>query len=301
MHPIDQTQLQLNPAAAMVLSLVVGFLVFGVALDLRGDDFRRVLRAPRAPLVGLVAQFGVLPAVGFLVAVALAQTPSVALGLILVASCPGGSLSNYFTAVARGDVALSVSMTAVSTIGSLVLTPLVFSFWASQHPDAATLLRAIPIDPGRVVGMVLVMVGIPVVLGMSVEAWLPRVAARIRGAVRTASLVAFAGMVIMIAGANAKAVVSHPGVVLVPVLVAFTASVAAGWLLGRVAGLDPRARRAVAIEVGLQNVGLGMGIGVAMFPTLGGVATIPAVWGLVHLAGGAALSAAWRRVPVPAV
>ena len=120
MEAIDQAAFAFDPRVGVIVAVMVGFLVFAVALDLTWAGLQRVLRAPKAPVVGLVAQFGILPAVAFGVGLYLTDVPSVALGLLLVACCPGGALSNYLTGVARGDVGVSVEFHAVRFQGSTV-------------------------------------------------------------------------------------------------------------------------------------------------------------------------------------
>ena len=124
MEAIDQAQFNFSPTIGLAVSVMVGFLVFAVALDLTWEQFHRVLRRPKAPLIGLVAQYVILPGVAFGVALMTVDTPSIALGLLLVACCPAGALSNYLTGVARGSVATSVSMTAISTLFSIAAIPL---------------------------------------------------------------------------------------------------------------------------------------------------------------------------------
>ena len=109
---IDEIRLAFNPASLMILNVILGVLMFGVALDIKVADFRRIARDPRGPLVGLGAQFLLLPGLTFLLTLILDPPPSVALGMILVAACPGGNISNFMTYLARGNAALSVGMTA---------------------------------------------------------------------------------------------------------------------------------------------------------------------------------------------
>ena len=142
MLPVDEIRLNFNPASLVALNVVLGFLMFGIALDTRVADFRRVLRMPGAMAVGVAAQFIVLPAVTFVLTLLLKPGPSIALGMILVACCPPGNVSNILTHRAGGNVALSVSMTAISNALAIVLMPLNFAFWGGLHPTAAPLLRS---------------------------------------------------------------------------------------------------------------------------------------------------------------
>jgi bile acid:Na+ symporter, BASS family len=282
----------------MAVAVMVGFLVFAVALDLTWAQFRRVLKNPKAPGIGLVAQFLILPMVAFGVGHLLASTASVAIGLLLVTCCPGGALSNYLTGVARGDVATSISMTGVSTIIGVFLTPLLFAFWASMNSETAPLLREVVIDFKKVVMMLMIMLLLPVGSGMLVRAKRPDMADNIRLWVRRAAMLVFATVVALVLGSNFELLVDFAVLALLPVLLTFATAVVLGWGLARTTGLVPAERRAVAIEVAMQNVALAIGMAVAFFPSLAGVAVTSALWGVVHLTFGFALAAAWKRVPL---
>lgn len=300
MAGIDQAEFYFSQGAGIALAVMVGFLVFAVSLDLTWQKFRRVLESPKAPAIGLVAQFVILPAVAFGVGRLLAGTPSVAIGLLLVTCCPGGALSNYFTGVAKGDVATSISMTAVSTIVCIVVTPLLFAFWASLNPETARLLREIDIDPKRVAVVLIIMLVVPVAAGMLIRARAPAAADTMRRWVRRFAMLVFGTVVALVLGANLELLSSYAVLALTPVVLTFGIAVGLGWLLARSARLIAAERRAVAIEVAMQNVALAIAMAVAFFPSLAGVAVTSAMWGVVHLTLGILLAAAWGRFPLDA-
>lgn len=298
MNPIDQAQFNFSPTIGMAVSVMVGFLVFAVALDLTWDQFRRVVRNPRAPLIGLVAQFLVLPAVAFGVGIIMVDTPSIALGLLLVTCCPAGALSNYLTGVARGSVATSISMTAVSTLFSIIATPLLFAFWASMNPETRAVLQQIEINARQVVMVLLVMLALPVTAGMLIRAKRPAFAGRIRLWSRRIAGAVFAVVVGILLLGNSRVLGTFAESALPPVLLSFCIAVALGWSLARISGLMAADRRAVSLEVAFQNVALAIGLAVAFFPSLAGVAITSILWGVVHLTFGFALAAVWMRVPI---
>lgn len=297
MGAIDAAQFNFSPTAGIFVAFMVGALVFSVALDLEWAQIRRVLDAPRAPGIGLVAQFLILPAVAFLVGRAVVDTPGVALGLLLVACCPGGALSNYFTGVARGDVATSISMTATSTIACVIVTPLLFGWWAAMNPMTSELLHDIEIDAGRVIGVLMIMMVVPVTLGMLVGVKRPVLASKMRKWVRRAAMMIFGAVVVVVLGQNARLLLEFSAEALVPVLSTFFIAIALGWALARAARLRSAERRAVTLEVAMQNVGLAIGTAVAFFPSRAGVAVTAALWGVVHLTCGFAIAALWARCP----
>jgi bile acid:Na+ symporter, BASS family len=296
LEAIDQAPFNFDPRIGLIVGIMVGFLVFAVALDLTWEQLRRVVRSPKAPGIGLFAQFGILPAVAFGAGMYLTDVPSVALGLLLVTCCPGGALSNYLTGVARGDVATSISMTTVSTLFSLVLTPLLFALWASMNPSTRAALADIQMNPKQVVMTLLIMLIVPVIAGMLLRAKRPDIADRIRLWTRRIAGLVFAVVVVMIIGGNIKSLALVAEVALLPVLLTFALAIAFGWGLARLSGLVAADRRAVAIEVAFQNVALAIGMGIAFFPALAGVAAVSILWGVVHLVFGSGLAITWNRV-----
>jgi BASS family bile acid:Na+ symporter len=298
MEAIDQAQFNFSPTVGLAVSVMVGFLVFAVALDLTWDQFHRILKRPRAPLIGLVAQYLILPGVAFGVGLTMVATPSIALGLLLVTCCPAGALSNYLTGVARGSVATSVSMTAISTLFSIALTPFLFTFWAAMNPDTKPVLQQIGIDPRRVIMMLLIMLVVPVATGMLIRARRPETADTIRLWSRRIAGAVFTVVVAILLLGNLEVLGTFARTALPPVLLTFAIAVALGWGLARASGLVAADRRAVTLEVAFQNVALAIGMAVVFFPALAGVAITSILWGVVHLALGFALAAIWMRVPL---
>jgi bile acid:Na+ symporter, BASS family len=228
MEVIDQASFNFSPNIGLAVAVMVGFLVFAVALDLTWDQFRRVLKKPKAPGMGLLAQYLILPGVAFGIGLLMASTPSIALGLLLVACCPAGALSNYLTGVARGSVATSVSMTAISTLFSVVLTPILFAFWASMNPQTQAVLAQIKMDPTRVVMVLLIMLIIPVAAGMIIRADRPGTADKIRRWARRIAGVVFAVVVAILLLGNIKVLGNFAQVALPPVLITFAIAVSLG-------------------------------------------------------------------------
>ena len=159
---IDQIQLNFNPQGLLVINAAIGLMMLGVALDLKLDDFKRIVRAPKAPVIGLTAQFILLPAFTFLLTLLIRPHPSMALGMILVAACPGGNLSNIMTYLARGNSAISISMTAVSTVAAIIMTPLNLAVWGSLNPATAPILERVQLSPFDVFVTVFVILGITI-------------------------------------------------------------------------------------------------------------------------------------------
>ncbi|WP_234266592.1 bile acid:sodium symporter family protein [Hydrogenophaga sp. NFH-34] len=297
MLPVDEIRLNFNPASLALLNAVLGFLMFGIALDTRVDDFRRVLRMPLAISVGVAAQFIVLPAVTYVLTRLLGVGPSVALGMILVACCPPGNVSNILTHRAKGNVALSVSMTAISNAIAIVVMPLNFAFWGSLHPEASGLLKTIALDPLEMVGHIVAIIGLPFVLGLWCAHRFPAFTQRVKRGVSILSFVALIGFILGAIAGNWRFFLDYVGLVLLAVALHDALAFGTGYLCARVTGLQDYDRRAVSIEVGIRNAGLGLVLIFSFFGGLGGMAVVAGVWGFWDIIAGLALAGWWGRRP----
>lgn len=298
MLPVDEIRLNFNPASLAVLNGVLAFLMFGIALDTRIEDFRRVARMPVAFAVGIGAQFVVLPAITFVLTLALGVGPSIALGMILVACCPPGNVSNILTHRANGNVALSVSMTAVSNAIAIVAMPLNFAFWGGMHPTASALLKTIALDPLQMVGHILLIIGVPFVLGLWCAHRFPAWTARFKKPVRILSFLALIGFIVGAIAGNWRYFLDYVGLVLLAVIIHDALAFGTGYVCARVFGLPDYDRRALAIEVGIRNAGLGLVLIFSFFGGLGGMAVVAGVWGFWDIIAGMGLAGWWARRPL---
>lgn len=290
-----------DPGSLVALNAIVALMMFGVSLTLRVEDFTRVLRRPLAPMAGLVAQFVLLPAATCLGTWLLRVPAPYALGMILVAACPGGAFSNIMTWRARGNVALSVGMTAVSSVAATVLTPANFAFYGWLNPHTRAYLRAIEIPADGILGLVALVLGVPLLLGMLAGARWPALAARSERPLRALSLVVLLGFVALAFAQNVGLFVARFHTFFWLVVAQNAMALALGAGMARVLRLPDADRRAVALEVGIQNSGLGLVILFTFFPSASEMLLITAFWGVWHLVSGLALSGWWaRRAPAAA-
>lgn len=295
---LDAIRLDFDPASLFALNLILAVLMFGVALDLRASDFRAVARSPKGPLVGIATQLLVLPPATFLLVQLIDPIPSVALGMMLIAACPGGNVSNFLVWLARGNAALSVSMTAVTSTAAMLMTPLNLTFWAALDPATRQLLSDIAVDPVLMVVTILLILALPLFAGMWTGSRYPRFAARMRRPMRLVGGVFFLGFIVLAFWRDREYLTLAILPVLGIVAVHNALALALGYGAGRAAGLGERDRRAVTIEVGIQNSGLGLALIFTFFAGLGGMAIVAAWWGTWHIVGGLTLAALWsRRVP----
>lgn len=296
MDMIDQVALNFDPTSLTILNVILALVIFGIALDLKASDFLALRERPRAIVIGFLAQFLFLPAATWLLVLILEPRPSIALGMMLVAACPGGNMSNFVAHRANGNTALSISLSAVCTVASVVLTPFNLAFWASLYEPTARLMHETSVNVWDMAGAVLILLLLPISIGMLVNAYLPRLAARLRTPLKYGSLGVFAFFILAALAANWTFFIHYvgaiAGLVLLQNAIGFFGGYAMGWL-GRVPEGD---RRAIAIEAGMQNTGLGLVLIFSFFGGLGGMAIIAAWWGVWHLVGGLALAETFRAI-----
>jgi bile acid:Na+ symporter, BASS family len=297
MNELDAVRLNFTPESLVVLDLILAFVLFGVALDMRVQDFKGILTAPRGTLIGLFAHSVLLPAVAWALTMLLQPSPSIALGMILVASCPSGNISNFLVNHAHGNTALSVTIAAFSMLGAIVFTPFNLSFWGELNPATRPILHAVTLRPVEVFGTIVVLLGIPTVLGMWVAHRWPRFAERARKPFRRLSLAFFALFVVGALVANWAFFLDYVGRVVLFVFLLNAFALLTGYFTARFARLTEPDRRAVAFEVGIQNSGFGLVLVFNFFGGLGGMAIVAAWWGIWHILVGTTLASIWRRFP----
>lgn len=296
---VDQVRLNFNQAGINVINWAIGLMMLGVALELKKEDFIRVIKNPRAPLIGLTAQFILLPFFTFLLVLLINPYPSIALGMILVAACPGGNLSNLLTFLSNGNSALSISMTAVSTAVAVVMTPFNLSLWGSLNPHTAGILKQVSLSPLDVFVTVFVILGIPLIAGMSVGHLWPKLAEKVRKPFKLFSLVFFIIIVIGALAANYAHFIKYVGIVVLVVFIHNGLALNVGYWTARLAKLDEKDCRAVCIEVGIQNSALGLVLVFSFFNGLGGMAIVVAWWGIWHIISGLATAGIFNLKKLP--
>jgi BASS family bile acid:Na+ symporter len=292
---IDEVMLNFSPGSLTLLNAILAVVMFSIAIDLKPRDFRALAHVPRPFFVGLISQFLVLPALTFLLVLATQPRPSIALGLILVAACPGGNISNFITHRAGGNAALSVSLTAFATIGAIVLTPLNIGFWGGLYAPTREILQATHIDPWQVALTVGLMLVLPLVLGVTLNVRRPRAARRLRRPLQHLSMLIFIGFVALALAANWGFFLEFAGLVAGLVILHNALALGGGYLTATLARLSPFDRRAITIETGIQNSGLGLVLIFGFFGGLGGMAVVAAFWGIWHAVSGLGLAVLMSR------
>lgn len=304
---MDNVSLNFTEGGLFILNITISIIMFGVALEIKLSHFRELLRKPKPILVGVLSQFLILPFVTFMIIIAFWKnlTVGVAMGMILVAACPGGNVSNFISTLAKGNPALSVSLTAIATISAIFMTPLNFMIWGRLYQwlgpwaDNA-LLRELYIDPVAMFKIVFILLGVPIVLGMLANHFLPKLTAFVKKPIRIFSVIFFIGMLAIMFANNYDHFLQYIAWILLIVFVHNGLAISTGYGMARVFSLVTQNRRTIAIETGIQNSALGLVLifNPAIFPqhlALGGMAIVVAWWGIWHIIAGLGVATVWRR------
>ncbi|OHC27646.1 MAG: sodium/bile acid cotransporter family protein [Pseudomonadales bacterium RIFCSPLOWO2_12_59_9] len=289
----------------LLLGLVLAVMIFGVSLELRVSQFVAIVKQPQPILAGMLGQCLILPWATLLVTLLVDLHPGLELGLLLVACCPGGNMSNIMTHLARGNTALSMSMTALSSLLALVLLPINFALTTAQNPEAsaylAERLQALQIDQASIMFNLLLLLGLPLALGMLVGNLAPQFAERVMPWFKRFALLAFAVFVIGALVGNWRMLTDNLGLVFVIVVLHNASAIALGWLMAKLARQRGANLRAMVIEISMHNSGLALGLIFAQFGGELHMALVAALWGTWHLVSGLLMVLFWRNRPLPAL
>jgi len=295
MNELDSVKISFSPQSLTALNIILAFVLFGIALELKKEDFTSLLKNKKSAAAALFSHFIILPVITFALIKIIQPPASIALGMILVGACPGGNMSNLFTHLAKGNTALAVSITSISHLLAIVLTPLNFSFYGSMYTPAAQLLKEIHLSPSEVFETVSVIIILPLIVGIALRNKKPVWAERLLPVMKKFSVIA---VVVFIAAAfvsNAR-VFSQTFATVFPIVVIHNAlALTCGFLYARLLKLPFADCKTITFETGVQNSGLGLILIFSFFNGLGGMALVAATWGVWHLISGAALGFWWGR------
>jgi len=291
---LDAIRVSVNEETRIGLTLSLAIMMFSVALTLKPQDFVFLGRNPKMFFGGVATQILLLPLMSVGLAHLIAPTPSLAFGMIVVACCPGGNVSNLMVLMARGNAAYSVSLTAASSALAFIITPVAILFWAGLYPPTAELIRSIEIDTLSFILQTASALGVPLAIGMLLATFQPRIAQRIQPVVYAMAIGILVLLVVAGIASNWEIIFSS-GFIIAPVAIIHNAAAfALGALMGRILQIAAVSRRALTFEIGIQNAGLGLVILLTQFPELGGAAAVTGFWSLWHLFAGLGLAAGFR-------
>jgi bile acid:Na+ symporter, BASS family len=307
---LDQIKINFSETGSHILNIILSFIMFGVALSINPREFATLFKKPIPIISGMVGQLIMLPLVTFLLVMFCHQllTPTIAMGMILVAACPGGNISNFISQFSKGNVELSVSLTAITTVTALFMTPFNFSFYGNLYTKYISkhsheLLQPISIDPGQMFLTVFILLGIPLILGQLLVKIRPNVARQLAPTFQRLSIIAFILMIVLAFSNNIDIFLEYIYFIFIIVLVHNALALLTGYGVGAAFRLSAKDKRTTTIEVGIQNSGLGLALllNPKIFPAempIGGMLLITAWWGIWHIISGLILGSYWHRKSV---
>ncbi len=292
---IDDVNIEFSESSLLILGFVLAIIMFGIALDTKPADFRAVTKHPKAIAVGIGAQFVALPAITFLLTLILGVGPSIALGMILVACCPPGNISNVLTYRSGGNVALSVSMTVISNLLAIFLMPLNLAFWGGLHPETSAILETVNLSAFKMLAEIAIIIAIPFAIGLSISHGHPAFAKRVQPFVKRFSLLALVAFILIAFAGNFGAFKDHIAIIAIAVFLLDAVALSLGYGIASTFRLSEYNRRAVTFEVGVRNSGIGLGIVFTFFDGLGGMALVAGWWGIWDIIAGLVLAGWWAK------
>ncbi len=295
MQQLDEVQINFDSNGLWVLNIALAVVMFGVALGITIDDFKSLLKQPKLVLLGVLSQFVLLPLITFLVILVIKPMPSIALGMMMVAACPGGNISNFMTHLAKGNTALSVSLTAFATFLAIFMTPLNFQLYGNLYEPTSEILKAVSIEPFDLIKLVVLILGVPLVLGMAMRRKYEMLSITLSKILKPLSIVVFIAIVVIAFSNNLDIFNNYVHHVLAIGIGHNLLAILLGFGLARLFKLSFKDQKTLAIETGIQNSGLGLLLIFTFFNGLGGMAVIAAFWGIWHIVSGLVLASYWSR------
>ena len=311
LEALNAVSINFGQGGMAIVNIILAFVMFGVALGIKPQTFKDVFKNPKSVIVGIILQWVGLPAVTFAIALALSPviTPMIALGMILVASCPGSNISNFISSLSKGNTELSISMTAVTTAFAPLVTPFNFFFWGSMYSQIIAMRNDIPtlvIPFFPMLEQILLLLGVPIFLGLLFARYFPNATKKITKPAQVLSILLFIGMVIVSFSQNFQIFLDNIFYVFFIVMLHNACALATGYFGGKLARVPERDRRSFTVEIGIQNSGLGLILlfNPAIFPPeiwhghYGGMLFITAWWGIWHIVSGLTVAYLFRRKPL---
>ena len=300
---LDSVRLNFSQGGLLIMNITLAFIMFGVALEINLSSFKSIILKPKSVITGIISQFFLLPFVTYILVLILQPTPAVALGMILVAACPGGNISNFISSLAKGNIELSVSLTGFATPGAIFMRPINFTFWGGLYVKSHPLLRPIEIDPFQIFQTIFIILGIPLIIGMLFSKKFPVLSEKIKNPIKISSIFIFMGYVVAALSLNLDHFLKYIHLIIFIVLAHNALALLTGFTVSSIFKLPRKNRRSITIETGIQNSGLGLVLifNPKLFPPdleLGGMAFIAAWWGVWHIIAGLGLAFLWAKKPL---
>lgn len=293
MQELDNVVINFDSNGLWVLNIALAVVMFGVALNITLNDFKQLAKQPKPVVAGVISQFVLLPALTFLVVSLINPRPSIALGMMMVAACPGGNISNFFTHLAKGNTALSVSLTAFATFLAMFMTPFNFQLYGSLYEPTSKIIKSVELNPFELVKLVSLILGIPLVIGMVLRYYKPKLSIYLSKILKPVSILVFVAIVVVAFANNLDVFNNYIDNVLLIGIGHNILALSLGFTVAVVFGLSKKNRKTLTIETGIQNSGLGLLLIFTFFNGLGGMAILAAFWGIWHIVSGLLLASYW--------
>ena len=292
---IDAIKINFDSSELWLLNIAIAIIMFGVALGISIDDFKRLLKKPKILFVGVLSQFILLPAFTFLAIIIIEPHPSFALGMMMIAACPGGNVSNFFSKMAGGNAALSVSLTAFATLICIIMTPFNLQFWGSLYEPTNAILETVALNWVDLLKLVSLILGIPLFFGMLIKHYYPEIADNIEKVLKPVSMLVFILLIFIALSQNLEVFTNHIHHVIFLVVLHNIFAYILGFYTAKTFGLNIQDTKTIAMETGIQNGGLGLLLIFGFFDGLGGMALLAAFWGIWDVFSGILLATYWGR------
>ena len=307
---LDTVKINFSASSMHIINIILGFIMFGVALDIKPSVFIDLIKKPKSVIIGLISQVVALPLITFILVVLLGNfiTPTVAMGMILVAACPGGNISNFISSLSKANTELSVGLTATTTLFATISTPFNFAFWGGLYTNyinkySTHVLQPLVIDNAQMFETVFILLGIPLILGVLFSKFFPKITKKLFRPIQILSIVFFIVMIILAFANNFSLFLKHIYLIFFIVLIHNALALFTGFGLSSIFKLPTKDIRTITIETGIQNSGLGL---VLLFNpkifapdlAIGGMLFITAWWGIWHIISGLSLAFYWKNKPI---
>ena len=305
---LDPIKINFSANGMHAINIVLSFIMFGVALGIQPKQFKELIISPKPLIIGIISQILLLPFVTFLLVILLSKfiTPTIAMGMILVAACPGGNISNFMSSYSKSNTELSIGLTASTTTLATISTPFNFALWGSLYLNYITkhannaILQPLEIDNAQMFQTVFILLGIPLILGILFANYFPNTTKKLIKPIQYLSIVFFMLMVVLAFSNNFHFFVKHIYYVFFIVLIHNALALSAGFSIATIFKLPNKDRRTITLETGIQNSGLGLVLlfNPKIFPpdlALGGMLFITAWWGIWHIISGLTIATYWSK------
>lgn len=292
---IDDIRINFNADNLWLVNFALALVMFGVALDIKISDFKNLFISPRPVIIGIFTQFILIPLVTYLMILVVNPLPSVALGMMMVAACPGGNISNFMTKLAGGNAALSISLTAFASFAALIMTPLNFALYGNIYPPTAEILKTVSLNPLEVTKLVMIILGIPLVLGVFVNKVKPQMASKVSKILKPVSIIIFLSFIVIAFLNNIDIFLNYVYLVFFLVIFHNALLLLTGYVSAKIGKLNYLDQKTISIETGIQNSGLGLMLVFSFFDGLGGMALLIAFWAIWDIVSGLLIAYFWSE------